>query len=86
MSRRNSSADSGSVQSRLLTTSAPAGPGEKSRNRDTSPRIRSTHSATTSRGFSTRSADLPLGSPISPVAPPTSANGPVPGQLHPPHA
>ena len=78
MSRRNSSADSGSVQSRLLTTSAPVGPGPKSRNRDTSPRIRSTHSATTSRGLSTRSADLPLGSPISPVAPPTSAIGRCP--------
>ena len=51
---------------------------EKSRNRDTSPRIRSTHSATTSRELSTRSADLPLGSPISPVAPPTSAIGRCP--------
>ena len=35
-------------------------------------------SATTSRGFSTRSADLPLGSPISPVAPPTRPTGRCP--------
>ena len=79
MSRRKSSADRSSVQSRLLTSSAPVGPGaeveEPARPRRGSappspPRPR--------RGFSTRSADLPLGSPISPVAPPTSPIGRCP--------
>jgi len=48
------------------------------------PRLRSTHSATTSREFSVRSADLPLGSPISP-SPRRPGNGPVPGELEPAH-
>ena len=69
----------------MLTISALDSPASKSRNLDTSPRIRSTHSPTTSRGLSTRSADLPLGSPISPVAPPTSPIGPVPGELQAAH-
>ena len=38
----------------------------------------STHSATTSASLSARSAVRPLGSPISPVAPPTSASGRCP--------
>ena len=75
MSRRKSSTGIGPVQSRLLTISALDSPASKSRNLDTSPRMRSTHSATVSREFSTRSDDLPLGSPISPVAPPTSPIG-----------
>ena len=57
----------------------------KSRNWLTSALIRSTHSATRSRGFSTRSADLPPGSPIRPVAPPTMRDRPVPGLLQPAH-
>src|SRR5215471_10294476 len=71
MSRRKSSAVRCSVQSRLLTRMAPVEPGVKSRNRFTSARIRSTHPATVSGVFSTRSADEP--------------DWPVPGLLEPPH-
>ena len=57
-----------------------AGPGSKSRNRLSSTRNRPAQPATTSRGLSTRSADLPLGSPISPVAPPTRPIGRCPAR------
>jgi hypothetical protein len=42
------------------------------------PPIAAAFSATTSRAFSCRSADRPLGSPMSPVPPPTSATGRCP--------
>ena len=73
MSRRNSSADSCDVQSRLLTMVAAFSP-SKSRNGSICRRIRSTHSATVSTGLILRS-ESGFGSPISPVAPPTSASG-----------
>ncbi len=72
-SRRNSMADIGPVQSRLLTIRAATGP-VNSKNGSTWPRMRSTHPATTAGSLSVRSP-LSLGSPMSPVAPPTSNNG-----------
>ena len=76
MSRRKSMADNDFVQSRLLTMRAAYGP-SKSRMGAICFLIRSTHDATTSGAFSVRSVPG-LGSPISPVAPPTNASGKFP--------
>ena len=73
MSRRKSIADIGAVQSRLFTTRAALGP-SKEMKRETCSRILTTHSATVSLLFSVRSA-FGLGSPISPVEPPTRISG-----------
>src|SRR5450759_2149027 len=72
MSRRKSIAVNPPVQSRLLTIVAGLSP-LKSRNREIWLRSRSTHSATVSLELSTRSPDI-RGSPIMPVAPPTSGS------------
>ena len=66
-------ADSSPVQSRLLTMRAAFAP-SKDRNGEICACSRSTHSATVSLELSTRSPDI-RGSPIRPVAPPTSAMG-----------
>ena len=54
---------------------APAGPGEKSRNRSSWPRIAATFASSVSRSSRFRSDERPDGSPIIPVPPPTSATG-----------
>ncbi len=64
---------SGAVQSRLLTMVAAWSP-VKSRNGSICAWSRPTQVATTSGSFMVRSPDS-RGSPISPVAPPTSASG-----------
>lgn len=66
-------ADIPPIQSRLLTMVAALSP-SKTRNGSICERTRSTHAATVSGEFSVRSA-VGLGSPICPVAPPTSASG-----------
>ena len=66
-------ADSGAVQSRLLTIVAAFGPSKRSSG-SICLRMRSTQPETTSRSLSVRSPAI-FGSPIRPVAPPTSANG-----------
>ena len=77
-SRMNSTALSGSSHSALSRMSAPRGPGAKSRKRESCSRIASEFARTTSGVFSWRSAVFPLGSPIIPVPPPTSATGRCP--------
>ena len=57
----------------------------KSRNGSICDRIRSTQSATVSRGVQRPLGARPLGSPISPVAPPTRAERPVARPLQAPH-
>ncbi len=66
-------ADSGAVQSRLFTMVAACGPSKRSSG-SICRRIRSTQPDTTSRSLRVRSPAI-LGSPMSPVAPPTSPNG-----------
>jgi len=73
MSRSRSMAVSSAVQSRLFTRRAAFSP-SKARNGSICARNRSVHSATTSLGLRVRSPDV-RGSPIIPVAPPTSAIG-----------
>ena len=74
MSRRNSITDIGAVQSWLLTIRAAAGP-SKSRNAlELAADAARTSSRPRLRSFSVRSP-VGLGSPIMPVAPPTSASG-----------
>lgn len=69
-------ADMPAVQSRLLTMTAAFSP-SKDRNGSIWARTRSTQAATVSGSFRVRSA-VGLGSPIWPVAPPTSASGRCP--------
>ena len=76
MSRRKSIVESVEVQSWLLTMVAALSP-SKPRNGSTCARTRSVQSFTVSSELSVRSPES-LGSPIMPVAPPTSAYGVCP--------
>ena len=73
VSRRNSMSDSSPSQSRLLTITAWAAPGEKSRNRSSCAWIAATFRSRVASSSRFRSDDRPEGSPIMPVPPPTSA-------------
>ena len=71
VSRRKSIRPVSPSQSRLLTRSAPPAPGVKSRNRSSCERIAATFASSVSRSRRFRSADVPDGSPIIPVPPPS---------------
>ena len=64
--------------SKLSTTRAWVGPGEKSRKCSSWAWIEAVLATTCARSSRLRSADLPDGSPIIPVPPPTTTTGPPP--------
>jgi hypothetical protein len=74
-SRKKSSTDTCSVQLRLSTSRAAVGPSSKLRNRRSWAPIASRLASSTSVSRNWRSSLRPEGSPIIPVAPPTSAIG-----------